>query len=332
MKINSVISMKLENETKKRNPFSVIFKYREMNIFGVLLIVSFIISMFSPYFFTINNIMGVSRTISVTAIMAIGMTMVIITGGIDLSVGSIMGLSSLMTAIMFQHGYPTLLAVGVGILVGIIVGLINGLLITKVNLPPFIATLGTLSIGRGLIYIITKGFPITPNIPESYSAIGQGYLGFVPIPVIAMLILMITFSVIMSRTRFGRHIYAIGGNETASMLSGVKTSYIKTMVYVMSGTISAIAGVILFARLSSAEPASGFGAELEVIAAAAIGGASLSGGYGSIIGAIIGATLIGVISNGIVLLNINTYAQQAITGIVILIAVSIDMWRSKRKG
>jgi ribose transport system permease protein len=332
MKVDSLVRVRNDNERKRTNSLLAFIKHREMNILAVLIIVGVIISLFSPYFLTINNIMGVSRTISITAIMAIGMTMVIITGGIDLSVGSIMGLSSLMTALMFQNGYPTVAAVTIGVLVGVIAGLLNGLLITKVNLPPFIATLGTLSIGRGLIYIITKGFPITPDIPESYSYIGQGYLGFVPIPVIAMLFLMIVFSVIMSRTRFGRHVYAIGGNETAARLSGVKTNLTKTMVYVLSGTISAVAGIILFARLSSAEPASGFGAELEVIAAAAIGGASLAGGYGSIIGAIIGAALIGVISNGIVLLNINTYAQQAITGIVILIAVSIDMWRSKRKG
>ncbi len=321
-----------ENQENSMNPLKAIFKYREMNILTVLIIVGLFISLFSPYFLTMNNIMGVTRSVSITAIMAIGMTMVIITGGIDLSVGSVMGLSALMTALSFQNGYPTIVAITVGLLVGIVSGLVNGLLITKVNLPPFIATLGTLSIGRGLIYIITKGFPVTPDVPAGYSFIGQGYLGFVPLPVIAMLILMVIFTIIMSRTRFGRHVYAIGGNEIASKLSGVKTDMTKILVYVLSGSISAVAGIILFARLSSAEPASGFGAELDVIAASAIGGASLSGGYGSIVGAIIGAALIGVISNGIVLLNINTYAQQAITGLVILIAVSIDMWRSKRKG
>lgn len=332
MKADSITSFNVNNERKKSNPLLAFFKQREMNIFAVLIIVSLAISLFSPYFLSINNLMGVSRSISITAIMAIGMTMVVITGGIDLSVGSVMGLSSLMTALMFQSGFPAYLAVSVGLLVGVVVGLINGILITKINLPPFIATLGTLSIGRGAIYMITKGFPITPKIPDGYSFIGQGYLGFIPVPVILMIVLMIIFSIIMTRTRFGRHVYAIGGNETAARLSGVKTNLTKILVYLLSGIISAIAGIILFARLSSAEPASGFGAELEVIAAAAIGGASLAGGYGSIIGAIIGAGLIGVISNGIVLLNINTYAQQAITGVVILIAVSIDMWRSKRKG
>lgn len=318
--------------TKKTNPLLFVMKYRETNILVVLLIIGIFISLFSPYFLTMNNIMGVTRSVSITAIMAIGMTMVIITGGIDLSVGSVMGLSSLMTALCFQQGYPTVAAIAIGLSVGLVAGLINGLLITKVNLPPFIATLGTLSIGRGLIYVITKGFPITPDVPESYSFIGQGYMGFVPLPVIAMLVLMVIFTIVMNKTRFGRHVYAIGGNETAAKLSGVKTDLTKILVYVLSGVISAVAGIIIFARLSSAEPASGFGAELDVIAASAIGGASLAGGYGSIVGAIIGAALIGVISNGIVLLNINTYAQQAITGLVILIAVSVDMWRSKRKG
>lgn len=212
-------------EKKKINPLLFVMKYREMNILIVLLIIGLFISLFSPYFLTMNNIMGVSRSFSITAIMAIGMTMVIITGGIDLSVGSVMGLSSLMTALSFQQGYPLFVAVMIGLLVGFTAGLINGLLITKVNLPPFIATLGTLSIGRGLIYVITKGFPITPDVPESYSFIGQGYLGFVPLPVVAMLILMLIFTIVMNKTRFGRHVYAIGGNEIAAKLSGVKTDF-----------------------------------------------------------------------------------------------------------
>ncbi|WP_274649895.1 ABC transporter permease [Paenibacillus humicola] len=313
-------------------PVMSVVKSREMNILAVLVVMGVVITLFSPYFLTTDNLMGVSRAFSVTAIMAIGMTMVIITGGIDLSVGSVMGLSSLITALSFAHGLPTAIAIAAGLVTGLLAGLANGLLITKIHLPPFIATLGTLSIGRGLIYIITEGFPVTPDVPDGYIFLGQGYIGFVPFPVVAMLLLMVVFSVVMSKTRFGRHVYAIGGNENAARLSGVKTDQTKMIVYVLSGVISAAAGIILFARLTSAEPASGFGAELDVIAAAAIGGASLSGGFGSIVGAIIGAGLIGVIANGIVLLNINTYAQQAITGLVILIAVSIDMWRSKRRG
>jgi ribose transport system permease protein len=307
-------------------------RIRELNILAVLILVGVLISVFSPYFLTTNNLMGVFRSFSLTAIMAVGMMLVIITGGIDLSVGSVMGLSSLVTALSFQHGLGAFAAVAAGLLTGVIVGAFNGLLVTRIQLPPFIATLGTLSIGRGLMYIITKGVPVTPDVPDSFTYIGQGYIGFIPFPVVVMAVLAACFSVVMRRTRFGRHVYATGGNETAALLSGVRTARVKFTVYALSGAIAALAGVISFSRFVSAEPAAGFGAELDVIAAAAIGGASLSGGVGSVEGAIIGAALAGIITNGVVLLNIDTYAQQTITGCVILIAVSIDIWRLRRKG
>ncbi|AXF16905.1 ABC transporter permease [Paraburkholderia caledonica] len=306
-------------------------RIRELNVLSVLLLVGLVISVFSPYFLTTNNLMGVFRSFSLIALMSIGMMLVIITGGIDLSVGSVMGLSSLVTALVFQHGYNAPAAIGAGLAVGIAVGAFNGFMITWIQLPPFIATLGTLSIGRGLMYIITKGVPVTPDVPDSFTFIGQGYIGFVPFPVVILLAMTAVFSVVMRQTRFGRYVYATGGNEVAARLSGVRTARVKFTVYVLSGLIASMAGVIAFSRFVSAEPASGFGAELDVIAAAAIGGASLSGGAGSVEGAIIGAALAGIITNGVVLLNIDTYAQQAITGCVILIAVSIDIWRVRRK-
>lgn len=308
-----------------------LFKLREMNVFIALIAVGLLISLFTPYFLTTNNLMGVFRSFSMTAIMSIGMVMVIITGGIDLSVGSAMGLSSLITALCFQFGLPAPVCILAGLSVGLIFGAVNGLLITLIGLPPFIATLGTLSIGRGLMYIITHGVPLTPDTPDSFAILGQGYLGLVPVPVVIMVIMMICFSVLMTKTRFGRHVYATGGNEIAARLSGVKTNRIKLIVYINSGAIAALAGVISFSRYLSAEPASGFGAELDVIAAAAIGGASLSGGIGSVGGAVIGAALAGIIANGVVLMNINTYAQQAITGAVILIAVSMDVLRTNNR-
>lgn len=309
-----------------------LFQVREFNVLIALVVVGALISFYTPYFLTTNNLMGVFRAFSLTAIMSIGMVMVIITGGIDLSVGSAMGLASLVTALCFSMGYPTELCIAAGLGVGLIFGLCNGLLITFIGLPPFIATLGTLSIGRGLMYMITRGVPVTPETPEAFAILGQGYLGPVPVPVIIMVVLMLVFAVIMRRTRFGRHVYATGGNEHAARLSGVKVDRIKLSVYVLSSTIAALAGVIGFSRYLSAEPASGFGSELDVIAAAAIGGASLAGGAGSVTGAVIGAALVGVIANGVVLLNINTYAQQAITGGVILIAVSLDVLRSRIMG
>lgn len=308
-----------------------LFRAREMSVLLALLLVSGGIAMATPYFLTTDNLMGVFRSFSLTAIMSIGMVMVIVTGGIDLSVGSVMGLSSLVTALAFQAGYPTLVSVSCGLGVGLVFGLANGLLVTAGRLPPFIATLGTLSIGRGLMYIVTRGVPVTPDTPEAFSSIGQGYVGHVPAPVIIMLVLATLFSVLMAFTAFGRHVYATGGNEQAAWLSGVNTARVKLIVYTLSGTISALAGIVAFSRYLSAEPASGFGAELDVIAAAAIGGASLSGGVGSVQGAVIGAALTGIIANGVVLMNINTYAQQAITGAVILIAVSIDVWRHARR-
>lgn len=302
---------------------------REVNVLVAILIVGALISLFTPYFLTTNNLMGVFRAFSLTAIMSIGMVMVIITGGIDLSVGSAMGLASLVTALCFDAGFGNGVSIAAGLGVGILFGLTNGLLITFIGLPPFIATLGTLSIGRGLMYMITHGVPVTPTTPESFAELGQGYVGPVPVPVVIMVVLMVIFALVMTQTRFGRHIYATGGNEHAARLSGVKIDRIKLSVYVLCSTIAALAGIIGFSRYLSAEPASGFGSELDVIAAAAIGGASLSGGVGSVSGAVIGAALVGIIANGVVLLNINTYAQQAITGGVILIAVSLDVLRSK---
>ena len=312
--------------------FGALLKVRELNVLTALLVVGALISFATPYFLTTDNLMGVFRSFSLVAMMSIGMVMVIITGGIDLSVGSVLGLSSLITAIGFANGLPTLLCVAGGLLVGLLFGLFNGLLITVIRLPPFIATLGSLSIGRGLMYIVTHGVPLTPDTPDVFSVIGQGYVGVVPVPVVIMVAMMVVFSVVMRRTRFGRHVYATGGNELAARLSGVKTDRVKLLVYMLSGLIAAVAGVVSFSRYLSAEPASGFGAELDVIAAAAIGGASLAGGVGSVEGAVIGAALAGIIANGVVLMNINTYAQQAITGAVILIAVSLDVWRSKGRG
>jgi ribose transport system permease protein len=329
--VTAISSKKEPQSGRAADWIKACLRIRELNVLSVLLLVGLVISVFSPYFLTTNNLMGVFRSFSLIALMSIGMMLVIITGGIDLSVGSVMGLSSLVTALVFQHGYNAPAAIGAGLAVGIAVGAFNGFMITWIQLPPFIATLGTLSIGRGLMYIITKGVPVTPDVPDSFTFIGQGYIGFVPFPVVILLAMTAVFSVVMRQTRFGRYVNATGGNEVAARLSGVRTARVKFTVYVLSGLIASMAGVIAFSRFVSAEPASGFGAELDVIAAAAIGGASLSGGAGSVEGAIIGAALAGIITNGVVLLNIDTYAQQAITGCVILIAVSIDIWRVRRK-
>jgi ribose transport system permease protein len=315
---------------RARSTIKRITSWREFNVVLAVFLLSTVLTLSSDAFLTSANLFSVMRAFSLTAIMAIGQTMVILTGGIDLSVGSTMGLSGLLTAMLIQAGYPVNLAVVGGLLTGCGVGLANGLMITKLRLPPFIATLGTLSMGRGLMYWITHGWPVTLSVEHPFLALGQGYVGPVPVPVIVMLLLMGVASLFLSRTSTGRYVYAVGCNEQASRYSGIRVDGIKLLVYVISGFCCAVAGLILLARMVSAQPMAGLGYELPVIAAAAIGGTSLSGGEGTILGALMGAALMGILQNGMVLVGIDTYAQQAITGAVIVIAVALDQWRKRR--
>jgi ribose transport system permease protein len=313
-----------------RTTLKQITGWREFNVVLAVILLSAILAVSSPAFLTPANLFGVMRAFSLTAIMAVGQTMVILTGGIDLSVGSIMGLSGLFTAIVIRDGYPVELAVLVGLMTGTGVGLCNGLMVTKLRLPPFIATLGTLSMGRGLMYWITHGWPVTLSFEHPFLALGQGYIGPVPVPVIVMLAIYIAAAIFLSRTSIGRYVYAVGGNEQAARFSGIRVNWIKVLVYSISGFCCAISGLILLARMISAQPMAGLGYELPVIAACAIGGTSLMGGEGTILGTLMGAALMGILQNGMVLVGIDTYAQQAVTGAVIVIAVTLDQWRQRR--
>jgi ribose transport system permease protein len=305
---------------------------KELNILIALGALCTFLSFASPYFLETNNLLGVTRAFSLTAIAAMGQTMVIITGGIDLSVGSVLALSGLSTGMLLERGWPLLPAMVAGLLVGTVAGFINGLLVTKIGLPPFIATLGTLSIGRGLVYVLTKGYPVTvPRGQDLLIELGQGYVGPVPVPVIVMLGVTILGTIFLSQSALGRYIYAVGGNEEAARLAGINVAGVKLLVYTLSGTLAGLAGMILLARLVSAQPSAGLGFELPVIAAAIIGGTSLLGGEGTVLGAVLGAAIIGVLENGMVLLNVNTYAQQAVTGTVIILAVSLDIWHKRRR-
>ena len=305
--------------------------FREFNVVMAVVILSAILSVGSDVFLTTANLFSVMRAFSLVAIMAIGETMVILTGGIDLAVGSTMGLAGLVTALLIQGGHPVALAVLAGLLSGLAVGFANGLMITGLRLPPFIATLGTMSIGRGLMYWITHGWSVT--IPQEQSAflfLGQGYAGPVPVPVIVMFTLVLVSGLFLSRTFIGRYIYAVGGNEEAARLSGIRVNLVKIFVYTISGACCAVAGLILLARMVSAQPMAGLGIELYVIAAAAIGGTSLMGGEGTIFGSLMGAAMMGILQNGMVLVGIDTYAQQAVVGTVIILAVTLDQWRQRR--
>jgi ribose/xylose/arabinose/galactoside ABC-type transport system permease subunit len=297
-----------------------------------LVILCVVMTILSPYFLTFNNLFNVGTQIAVIAILALGQTFVIVSGGIDLSVGSVLGLAGIVfgwaTAVA-NLPLPAALALGVG--AGASAGLVNGLLITLGNLPPFIATLAMLSAARGLALVISGGVPLNP-IPGPILTLGSGDLfGFVPLPVILMLVMWAITVGILYSTYAGRAMYAIGGNEEASRLSGINVSRQKLLIYTLSGLFAGIAGVLLTARLASAQPQAGFTFELDAIAAVVIGGASLSGGVGSASGTLIGALILGVLRNGLNLLNVSAFWQQVVIGAVIALAVMTDTLR-RRKG
>lgn len=293
-----------------------------------LIILVIVLSFLSEYFFTINNLLNVIRQVSIIAIMAFGMTFVILTGGIDLSVGSLLAVSAAITAgLIIKADIFYLLVIPIGMLVGILLGGFSGVMVAKANMPAFIVTLGMMTIARGLTLIYTDGRPIS-GFSENFRFIGAGHIGGIPVPVIIMLIILIICYIILKKTPFGRYVYAIGGNEEAAKLSGINVDRIKIAVYALSGLLSAISGIILSSRLNSAQPTAGSGYELYAIATVVLGGTSLSGGQGGVIGTIIGALIIGVLNNGLNLLNVSSFYQQVAKGAVILIAVYIDR-RSK---
>ncbi|MCO1603414.1 MULTISPECIES: ribose ABC transporter permease [Desulfosporosinus] len=294
---------------------------------GLILIV-FILSMVNSDFLTVSNIFNVLRQVSINALIAYGMTFVILTGGIDLSVGSIIALSSAFAAGMMASGTNSWLAIGIGVLSGTLMGTVNGVVIARGKVAPFIATLATMTIFRGLTLVYTEGKPIT-GLPDAFGMIGRGYLLEIPMPVIWMLAAFGALYVILKFTSFGRHVFALGGNEEATRLSGINTNRVKILVYSISGLMASLSGIILTSRLNSAQPTAGTSYELDAIAAVVLGGTSLSGGKGWIVGTLIGAMIIGILDNGLNLLNVSSFYQQVVKGGVILLAVLLD--RSKKK-
>lgn len=306
-----------------------------------LLIMCVILSFMSDRFLTPDNAWNVMRQISVNMIISVGMTLVILTGGIDLSVGSILALAGAVTAGMLKFGaeiadmniYVGFTLFGAllgGILIGTLLGWFNGFTITKFKVPPFVATLAMLTIARGLTMLWTGGFPIT-GLGDDMAFIGTGWFLGIPMPVWISAVVVFIAVVLTNRTKLGRHIYAIGGNETAAKLSGLKIKKIKMIVYSIAGALSAVGGIIVTSRLDSAQPNAGVSFELDAIAAVVIGGTSLSGGKGTIIGTVQGALIIGILNNGLVLLNVSPFWQQVVKGFVILLAVVIEKFGSKEK-
>jgi ribose transport system permease protein len=283
----------------------------------------------SPHFLTVSNILNVLRQISTIAVIAIGMTYVIITGGIDLSVGSVLALSAVVSAYLMTHGTNMYFSIIVGLIVGALCGFLNGIFIaTRINMPPFITTLAMMGIARGFGMVITDGRPIY-GLPEQFGFIAGGYVLGIPVPVIITILLYIIGYVHLSFVRTGVYYYAVGGNQEASRVAGVNIKRVKISAYIISGLTASIGGIILSSRLVSVEPLSGLGYELDAIAAAVIGGANLYGGEGNLIGTIIGAIITGVLRNGLNLLNVSAYWQQVSVGIVIAVVVLIKTLRKK---
>jgi ribose transport system permease protein len=292
-----------------------------------LLLLSIIISLFSPRFLTASNILNVLRQTSINSVIATGMTFVILTGGIDLSVGSVLAYTGAVMAALLNTSLPIAASLGVVLLLGAAIGAFTGLIITKGKVQPFIATFVSMTLLRGATLVFTDGRPISADqgrFADIFAFLGQGYLFGVPVPVYFMLLSFGIAYYVLQHTRFGRYVYAIGGNEEASRLSGLRTGLIKATVYAVSGLLAALAGIILTSRLSSAQPTAGTGYELDAIAAVVLGGTSLSGGAGSILGTIIGALIIGILNNALNLLNVSSYYQMIAKGVVILIAVLLD--------
>ena len=299
---------------------------RYQSIIG-LIIFSVIIALMNDRFMTISNVMNILRQTSINSIIAAGMTFVILTGGIDLSVGSTLAISGAMAASLIGSGMNPVLAVIVALAIGAGVGMLNGFVISKGKLQPFIVTLATMTVFRGATLVFTDGKPISTGYEanaELYSQIGNGYIGAVPIPIIIMILVFAIGYYVLTGTTIGRYVYALGGNEEATKLSGVNTDRIKIFVYGMSGFFAALAGIIITARLSSAQPTAGQGYELDAIAAVVLGGTSLAGGLGSIMGTVVGALIIGILNNALNLMNVSSYYQLLAKGVVILIAVLID--------
>lgn len=321
----------MKNNTQlKFNQSSVIYKVTHAKEFLVtigLILLCLIVSLLSPYFLNSQNIFNVLRQISIISILAVGQALVIITGGIDLSVGYVLGLCGVMTAILGKAGISPILIFFAVILLGSCISAISGLLITKVNINPFIATLGISNICRGVSLLITGGMAI--QFKNSISVIGYGYIGDMPIPALIMFIVVALGVLFTRQTQPGRNVFAVGSNIRAAQLSGINVDNVRIMVYVITGALCGLGGLISSGTLQSAEPTAGAGYELDAIAAVVIGGTSMSGGEGTILGVLIGSAIMGVLKNSFVLLQISAYWQVVVLGIVIIAAVAADSIKTK---
>jgi ribose/xylose/arabinose/galactoside ABC-type transport system permease subunit len=309
-----------------------LFRARETGIAVVVIAMVVYLSLATDTFFTSSNLQVVSRQISLNAVIAMGMTLVILIGGIDLSVGSVVAITSVMLGLtMVRWNMPIWVAIVAGILMGVLIGFINGALVVRTKVPPFIITLGMMGLARGAALVITKGSSIS-GFPDQYLPIGQGFIfNSIPVPVVIALVLALVIHFILSRTTFGRRIYLLGSNEEAALLSGININRMKILIFTICSALAAAEAVIETSRMSTGQPASGTGYELTAIGSVIIGGASMNGGEGTVLGTILGAILLGLITNGLILLGISAYWQQVFSGTIIILAVALDTWRRSQK-
>lgn len=302
---------------------------KKLGPFLALILMGAVLAFLSPHFLTFDNLTNVFRQSAINALLALGQLMVIVTAGIDLSVGSIMGICCVVFALLLKQDLPGFVALGATLLLGLGLGWVNGFLLTALKLPhPFISTLGMMNVARGAALIISGGFPIS-GLPDGARVLGAGVAGSIPVPILVVLLVYLAFHGFLTRTVIGRDIYAIGGNQEAARLSGIPVARRLNLVYTLSGVLAGLAAVILAGRMNSGFPLAGSGAELDSIAAVIIGGASFFGGIGSVWGTLTGALIMGVLRNGLNLLNVSSFWQTVVIGIVIVVAVWIDVLRQR---
>lgn len=308
-----------------------LFKNSTFSIFLILLLMCLITAIAEPAFLKVSNILSTARSFSAIAIAGIGVLMIIITGGIDLSIGSVYGLAGVISAYCCSlFGMPVWIAMFMGVLSGAIFGALNGLMVIYCKLPPFIATLGTMQIARGLCTILTRGYPVS-DLPAGYMFLGQGEFLGIPMAIWCMVIIAVIFAVFLNKTVTGRRIFAMGGNAEATRISGINTKFLTVLVYTLGAALGAFAGIITASKLGVGQPTAGTSFEMDAISAVVIGGASLTGGAGSVLGTVVGAAIIGVLRNALVLLRVDSYWQTLIMGVVIIVAVTADLLRSGSK-
>lgn len=317
-------------ETRRMPIAKEAFRAENVGLYLVLVGILVFFSIASPYFLTVRNLMDILRQSTFVLVAALGMTLVIMTSGIDLSVGSVLGVSAGVTSVVLIQGQPTVVAILAGLAVGVACGYLNSVIITRLGVTDLIATLSTLSIYRGILFMMTQGVPFQAFARPSFSVLGRGNLWVIPVPIIIALAFFLVLGYLLRKTVFGRHVLATGSNREAAVLSGIRVNRVKTGVYIISGFTAAASGIMLAARLSSVPPDLGTGYELSVIAAVVIGGTSLFGGAGSVAGTFVGALMVAIIGNGLILLNVNPFYQYVINGLLIIFAVAVNGARRRR--